>query len=553
MNSKVAPLALASLGLLLVVGSFFVNDLFKSGDIDVTIDKAGFIMPAAHRVYANPNALNGKYYLFKAKIKNNTNRTLENVAVKFQIPGYIDWTELGVSGQMFPGQTIVVPCYPKFDDNITEKTTESAEKVKIEISWDGASKDDVIEEEFAFRLTNRNEYAYTGVKKEEISSYSDIFDNDALIACFVTPNDPIVKYYTQNLQEKLMKGEAASVNNKPEDGVRFLASIYEGTRKSGMVYSGTKGIPQSTEDVESLVQHLRLPREVITGNTGLCIELSCLYASVLSAAGLDPIIFMVPNHAYPGFRMNGQYYAIEATAINGEGLGGISSAEEAFKAGQQNLAEFFKQAQMGDPRYTIVDIHGVNAQGVTAMDLRDDSFLRGKVDQLVATWTGERQLEQNNPNNNPQVNPGNNPGGGGGGNDIIVPDNNIKTSALSFTIPNGWQTHMRPSAEMPILTAQVISPDQLTVVSIYDVPGANSAQQAMNTIDQFFTNFGLRAQYQFEGNNIAGITQSSNGNFNWVGKALNLNGGIRIVAVGSPEYAYQQKMNEIGTIFNSIR
>ena len=548
MNSKLAPLILAFVGLLLVVGSFFINDFTKSGDLDVNIDKADFIMPAAHRVYANPNALNGKYYLFKAKITNNTNRTLEDVTVKYQIPGYIDWTELTVSGQMFPGQTLVVPCYPKFDDKITEKTTESAEKVKIEISWDGSlDKDNVIEEEFSFKLTNRNEYVYTGVKAEEISGYADFYDNAPLIACFVTPNDPIVKYYTQNLQEKLMRGEKASVSNKPEDGVRLLASIYEATLKSRMVYSGTKGIPQSTEDVQSIVQQVRLPREVITGNTGLCIELSTLYASVLSAAGLNPIIYMVPGHAYPGFRMNGQYYAIEATGINGEGLGGIASAEEAFKQGSEQLAKFFEMAQNGDPRYTIVDIHAVNQDGGTAMDLKDDQFLRGKVDQIVTSWSGGQPPVQQDPNPIIRTANPNQPD-----NPIVVPDTRIKTSQLSFNIPNGWQTLMNPVPEMPILTAQVASPDQLTVVSIYDIP-VSSAQEALSIIDQYFSNFGMNARYQLDGNNIGGVTTSNNGTFNWVGKALKVNGGIRIVAVGAPDHAYQQKLNEIGSIFNSIR
>src|SRR5690606_12024425 len=203
-------------------------------------------------------------------------------------------------------------------------------------------------------------------------------------------------------------------------------------RMSHMVYSGTKGIPQSTEDVQSIVQQIRLPREVITGNTGLCIELSCLYASVLSAAGLNPIIYLVPGHAYPGFRMNGQYFAIEATGINGEGLGGIMSAEDAFKKGTEQVNEFFQRAQSGDPRYTLVDIHSVNQSGTTAMDLKDDQFLRGKVDQVVASWSGGTQMQENN-------NPGNNPGN----NQIIIPDNDVKTSALSFTIPNGWQTYMK--------------------------------------------------------------------------------------------------------------
>ena len=544
MKSKLIPIIVASLGVLLLAGSFFYKGS-ASGELDVDIVKADFIMPAAHRVYANPNALNGKYYLFKAKITNNTDQTLEDVRVKYQIPGFIDWTELTVSGQMFPGQTLVVPCYPKFEDKITEKTTESVEKVKIEISWDGASSNDIVEEEFSFRFTNRNEYVYTGIKKEEISTWADMFDNDALIACFVTPNDPIVKYYTQNLQEKLMKGEAASVSNKPEDAVRLLASIYEGTRISHMVYSGTKGIPQSTEDVQSIVQQVRLPREVITGNTGLCIELSCLYASVLSAAGLDPIIYLIPGHAYPGFRLNGQYYAIEATGINGEGLGGIMSVEDALKKGMEQVGEFFQRAQSGDSRYTLVDIHQVNQDGATAMDLKDDSFLRGKVDQVVASWSGGATVQEDN---NPQRNTGNN----SGNNQIIIPDNNVKTSALSFTIPNGWQTYMRPLPEMAILTAQVMAPDQVTTVSIYDIPVGN-AQQAMNTIEQYFSSYGMSTQYQINGNTIAGQTYSNNGTFNWVGKALNLNGKIRIVAVGAPDYAYSQKTNEINRIFNSIR
>ena len=538
MKKLAIPLALCAVGLALTAFSFMGSKKGNADDIDISIEKSSFIMPAAHRVYANPDAMDGKYYLFKAKITNNSSQTLEDVTVKYRIPNYIDWTELTVSGEMFPGQTLVVPCYPKFKNDITEKTTESVEKAEIEIAWDGAEDDDIIEEEFSFKLTNRNEYVYTGIMSEEISSWADMYDNDALIACFVTPNDPIVKYYTQNLQEKLLKGEAASVTRKPEDAVRFLAGIYEATRKSHMVYSGTKGIPKSTEDVQSIVQQVRLPREVITGNTGLCIELSVLYASVLSAAGIDPIIYMVPGHAYPGFRMNGQYYAIEATGIGGEGLGNIMSAEDAFKQGQKQLNEFIQKSQAGDPRYTIVDIHNVNAQGVTSMDLKDNDFMRKKVDDIVASWSGGQQVQ---PNNN-------------GNNSIRVPDNRIRTNnALSFTIPSGWQTVMQPAPQMPILTAQVMAPDQSTTVSIFDVQ-TNNVQDAMLTINQHMMNFGMEMQYQANGGNgLIGQTYSSNGTFNWIGKILQTRQGVRFVAVGSPDYMYQQNSGIINQVYNSIK
>lgn len=540
MKKLAIPVVLIVLGLLLTALSFRSTKV-NPDDIDISIDKTAFIMPAAHRVYSNPDALNGKYYLFKAKITNNSSTTLQDLVVRYRIPNFVDWTELSVSGQMLPGQTVVVPCYPKLNDDITEKTTSSVEKTEIEVSWDGAEDDDIIEEEFSFKLTNRNEYVYTGIKSEEISGWADVYDNDALIACYVTPNDPIVKYYTQNLQEKLMKGENASVSRKAKDGIRLLTSIYEATLQSHMVYSGTKGVPQSTDDVQSMVQQVRLPREVITGNTGLCIELSCLYASVLSAAGLDPIIYFVPGHAYPGFKMNGQYYAIEATGIGGEGLGNIASAEDAFKAGQKQLQEFMTKAQSGDPRYTLVDIHAVNAQGVTSMNLKDNDFLKKKVDDIVASWgTGNTQTQ--NPNEIQRPNP-----------TIRPPDNTMRTTnALSFSLPNGWQTFSKPVPNMPILTAQALAPDQNTSVSVYDIPARN-VQEAMGILNQYFSNFGMDLNYQANGNALAGQTYSSNGYFNWVGKALPRANGIRIVAVGAPDYMYQQNSTLINQVYNSIR
>ncbi len=547
MKNIKAPIAVAGLGFVLLLLSFFdLNNLIKGEvELGIEIDKADFIMPAAHRVYSNPDALEGKYYLFKAKIDNESDRTLEDVTVRYRVPGYIDWTKLSVSGLLFPGQSLIVPCYPKFPDNISEKNTPSVEKVEIEISWDGAEEDDIINEEFGFKLTNRNEYVYTGIKKEEIAGWADIFDNSALIACFVTPNDPIVKYYTQNLQEKLLKGEAASVSNKPEDGVRFMLGIYEATRKAHMVYSGTKGVPQSTDDVQSVVQQIRLPREVITGNTGLCIELSTLYASIMSAAGLNPVIYFIPGHAYPGFRMNGQYYAIEATAIGGEGLGKISSAEEAFKRGQEELQEFMKRAQMGDPRYTLVDIHAINQRGIVSMDLKDDSFLRKKVDEIAKSWTEENVYAQKEP-----VSQGDT---GAEAMPSPSPETPSFTNPLSMQIPPGWQVYKNPMPQMPILTAQIVSPNETITANVYDIPAGN-VQQALQIISQNLTAAGLAIDYQINGNSLTGQTYYGNiGTFYWLGKILPTNRGIRIVTVGSIDYLYQQNSTVINQVYNSIR
>ena len=542
MKKLAIPLLLLLVGVALTAFSF-ISGGSTSGELDVEIVKTSTIMPAAHNVYANPDALNGKHFLFKTKITNNTNIALEDVTVRYRIPGYIDWTELDVIGEMYQGQTASVLCYPKFKEDIAEKTAESTEKAEIEISWDGAEEDDIVEEDFSFRISNRNEYMFTNIPSEEIAGWGDVYNNDALLACFVTPNDPIVKYYTQNIQEKILKGEAAGVTKDPKEAVRFLAGIYQATMQSGMVYSGTKGIPESLQDVSQLSQHNRLPREVITGNTGLCLELSLLYASVLSNAGLDPIIFLVPGHAYPGFKLNGQFYALEATGIGGEGLGGSMSVEQAFEKGMKQLGEFMQYAQQGDPRYTLVDIHAVNLDGATPMNLKDDDFLRKKVDDIVANWSSKLNMSNNAIAQN---------SGGGNASNNSTNSGGSASSGLSFSIPRGWQTYQYPYPDLPILTAQVVSPSQEVVVSVFDVQ-TSSAQVALQTVATGLSYYGSELQYQINGNQIVGQTYSQNGTLNWVGKTVRGPNGMRFVAVGSYDYLYNQNSSVINQIFKSIR
>jgi len=536
------PICLGVFGLALLGWSFVPAE--KTGDLDVEIVKTNTIMPAAHNVYANPDALDGKYYLFKSKITNNTNKMLEDVIVKYRVPGHIDWTELDIIGEMKQGQSASVCCYPKFSEDICEKMTQSTEKAEIEISWDGASDDDIVEEEFSFKISDRNEYSFTNIPNEEIAGWSDVYNNDALLACFVTPNDPIVKYYTQNIQEKILMGEQASVTKDPKEAVRFLTGIYNATILSHMVYSGTKGSPSSITDYSKFSQHNRLPREVITGNTGLCLELSLLYASILSNAGIDPIIYLVPGHAYPGFKMNNEYYAIEATSIGGEGIGGIKSAEQAFETGMKELNEFITKAQNGDPRYTIVDVHEVNQQGATPMALKDDEFLRKKVDDIVSSWSAMAS-SSNTPAQTKKTK----------SNNTVVPNNNNTgrgSSALSFTAPSGWQTMMYPLPDVPILTAQAIAPDQVTVTSVYDIP-TNNTQEAMSAINSYMYYYGMSMDYQMNGNTISGVTYSDQGTLSWKGKVLNTSAGKRVVAVGSPDYLFSQNLGIINQVFNSIR
>src|SRR3569833_1352667 len=296
MKKTLIPIFFVVVGLV-VLGMYFFN--FGKSELNVKISNAAYVMPSAYKVYANPQALNGEYYFFKMLMTNIGGSSMTDVKVSYDIPGYIDWTELQTIPKIYPGQHVVIRCYPHFKDDVVKKMTQSQETGEIKIEYNGGK---VKKETFSFNMMGRNQFVYTDIPAEEVTNYNDMMHNTQLLPCLVTPEDPIVKYYTSQVQDRWMKGEAASVNNKPEEQVAFLAGLYGATQRARMVYSGTEGIPQKMGDISSTVQSARLPREVVTGKTRKKKKKTKKNASELKAAGLQPVIFLIPGHAFPGIK-----------------------------------------------------------------------------------------------------------------------------------------------------------------------------------------------------------------------------------------------------------
>lgn len=549
--------------LLIVVGllmSFHkpIMGLVSPATLDLKIQHQPIIMPAVYKVYANENALEGKYSLFKMLVTNNSSNIARNVEVSYQIPNYIDWKTVTKIRTILPGQSVVVNCYPSFADKIVEKTTTSREQVNIKVTGNNISE---TEENFAIDIKGRNEFMYTCIPSAELRTFAEFFDNMALLSCYVTPEDPIIKYYTQKIQEKVLKGEDASVGNKEKEGVRFLTGIYYATLASHMVYSGTSGVPSKIDDVSSIIQSIRLPREVITGKTGLCIELSLLYASVLMDAGLDPVIYLIPGHAYPGFKMNGNYYAIESTGIGGEGIGGRSTPEQAYQTGMKNLNEFFQHASAGDDRYMLVDVREAINHGALAMELKDDSYLRQKVDDITRMFDNNYQVNNNdNQQVNYETNQGGNDGGGQDSGGNATDGYRSYEGEVAFSYPGSWRAMPRNNQSMPQLKSIIANSGNTAYVEIYQFNGYNSASQAMQSIKQFIsTNYGGTVQYTSGGQNASGYeilngkTTVGNQGIYWQAAFKSTGNGIAGIAAGANFSTGSSYQSTISNIINSLR
>jgi len=553
---KFLPIILVVAGLLMAFNRP-ITGLIAPVTLDVKIEKPPVIMSSIYKVYENADALNGKYSLFKMVLTNTSDAPARNVEVSYKVSNYIDWTVAEKIPLIEPGQTIVVNCYPSFPEKIVEKTTDSKETVNIAVKGGNIK---TIEEDFTIAVKGRNQFMYNFLPTDEIRTAGEYFDNMPLLSCLVTPDDPIIKYLTQQIQEKVLKGETASVENKEQEGVRVMEGIYYATLQSHMVYSGTSGVPETISDVSSIVQNIRLPREVITGKTGLCIELSLTYASIMACAGMDPIVYLVPGHAYPGFRMNGHYYAIESTAIGGEGIGGRSTPQQAYEVGMKNLNDAWQKFNGGDDRYSIIDIRKAIKDGAVAMELKDDAFLRQKIDEIARSFDPTTAQITNNVQANSGVDEnagdgsgGNGGGGNGGGGGALPSGYRMVQDVVTFAMPASWHALPRSQYTVPQSRYVFANASNTADVEIYSYPGYTNPEQALISINQWVNKFGYALQYKVTGQAngytiFAGQTKGARGSIWWVAAFKATSAGVIGIASGantSTGTKYQQTITNI--------
>jgi len=560
---KFLPLILVVAGLLMAFNRPIMA-LISPANLQISINKPPVIMPSIYKVYENEDALNGKYSLFQMVITNTSGFAAKNVEVSYNVSNLIDWTVAEKIPLIQPGQTVVVNCYPHFPDKIVEKMTGSKETVSITVKGANTRTQ---ENNFSIPVKGRNDFMYTFINGDEIRTSAEYFDNKPLLSCLVTPEDPIIKYFTQQIQEKVLKGEAASVNNKDQDGIRNLYGIYYATMASHVVYSGTSGVPEKISDVSSIVQTIRLPREVITGKTGLCIELSLLYASIMIDMGMDPVIYLIPGHAYPGFRMNGHYYAIESTGVGGEGLGSIMTPAQAYEYGSKELDRDWPKLERGDDGYAVVDIRDAISNGAIAMELKDDNFLRTKIDEIARSFdptavrVGNVQTNGTGGNNgggNDGGGGGGNGGGGGGGGSSVPSGYRLFQDVVTFALPASWHVVPRTQYTVPQSRYVFANAANNADVEVYSFPGYNNPQQALVAINQWVNKFGYALQYQTTGQAngytvFKGQTLGSGGGLNWVAAFKVTGNGVVGIATGANINTGTTHQQTVMKILNSLQ
>jgi len=153
---------------------------------------------------------------------------------------------------------------------------------------------------------------YNETRPVYLHSASDFFWGDKLanaqfIARWVTPHDPAVMKLVSLARNYVRRGRLAgyelpgssapAVAVQVEDEARGVFAAMEHLGLSYVDSVSTYG------NFASKAERVRLPSETLTLNGANCIDMSIAFAAAMENLGMEPVIVLVPGHAFTGVRL----------------------------------------------------------------------------------------------------------------------------------------------------------------------------------------------------------------------------------------------------------
>lgn len=131
------------------------------------------------------------------------------------------------------------------------------------------------------------------------------FANAQLVARWVTPHDDAVLQLVSRAERLIPGGRLRGYNTIPgrnlQAQVRAQAdAVFRALKLSKISYVSSI---YTFGNYPGETQRIRLPRETLSLSNANCIDVSVVFASAMENLGMQPVIVIVPGHAFVGVRL----------------------------------------------------------------------------------------------------------------------------------------------------------------------------------------------------------------------------------------------------------
>jgi hypothetical protein len=250
-----------------------------SGDFKFTIDADDSI------TYAT--AFNGKSIIRSLRIQSSSSSIVTDVLVEVSVHSLgkalsETWSaRLGtLADQLVEFEDLNLEFH---SDLLFQQTEAVPAELKIALKVEGDTKAEVL---WSMTLHSPNTWMGLASSRE-------------LLAAFVQPNHPSLRPILDRAVKSLGSTggvTALSGYQIPQHVRPMVAAIYQAMVEEAITYSD----PPASWDLPD-GQRIRSAQTVIEEKVGTCLDTAILFASLLEAAGLFPVVAVIPGHAFVGY------------------------------------------------------------------------------------------------------------------------------------------------------------------------------------------------------------------------------------------------------------
>ena len=179
-------------------------------------------------------------------------------------------------------------------------------------------------------------------------------------AAWVTPNAPEVDAFLTRAKARLPAG--VSFSGMQRDTRSQVKALFDELKARGVTYVSDPLI----FDERGQVQRTRLPAEVLASTNAQCLEGTLLYATLLEAIGMRPVLVFKPGHAFVAWRPSKYdrtkvpYFFLETTMT-----GGPATFEQAMDYALNTFKESAAEKQFELGMAALIDITDARHRGYT--------------------------------------------------------------------------------------------------------------------------------------------------------------------------------------------
>lgn len=304
-------------------------------EIDVAVHYKQRLMAAVYKVYADPQAHDGSYWVAKTVFTNSGTAPIYDLRIRYRLGDYTDLSVPEPYSLVPSGGSAVDTYYPIIKAKVAELRTATPLQLYVRYEYrDGAGRTYSGELTKPVEMLGINQFEFSNLNNEDrTDSWFDYFNNAFLLSAFVTRLDDPVKQFAGYVSHAA-GGVAAASDDK--SAVLWLERAYEMELLNDIVYSTPSGF--LTPDKAS-GQDIKYPRDVFRDKSGTCVDLAITYAALAEAVGLKANLMVVRGHTFPVIRLpSGKLLPVEST-----GLGGGNQRmtfEQAVERGMKEFQEY---------------------------------------------------------------------------------------------------------------------------------------------------------------------------------------------------------------------